>query len=58
MFIGKFLEGEKHGKGKFVDAQGDDYEEEWQNGEVQVRLLRISSKHDDRSLHSKQSKSI
>jgi len=32
--LGSFLEGEKHGKGIFHDAQNDDYEEEWTNGEL------------------------
>ena len=45
--IGKFYAGEKHGKGKFVDPQGDEYDEEWEKGEIVRKFLKCASKHEE-----------
>lgn len=46
-FEGKFYAGEKHGKGKFVDPQGDEYDEEWEDGEIVRKFLKCASKHEE-----------
>ena len=47
-FIGKFVEGKKHGKGEYIDVEGDEYEEEWNNNELEVRWLKTPSKLDEK----------
>jgi len=46
-FEGKFYAGEKHGKGKFIDPQGDEYDEEWEKGEIVRKFLKCASKHEE-----------
>jgi len=46
-FEGNFVEGDKHGPGKYVDVEGDEFDEEWEHGHLDKRLLQSSPKHHD-----------